>query len=213
MSLESPALLSASVQESSRTAGVPLTIYEHCLPYCAWIGPQFITCTVVDRNLLCTAAHSQPDWIVGASTKVHLNDYRTVDARVIAINRYLDVIWLQTEENICDETPDNTMPSKGRSYFAIGHSGRQLQESPRAVRDGIIVSGKITENGHILGSSGASPGDSGAPIFTKISGLLMGMIVGSEKVPIQSGPVAFVSHLPLAHIVPLNSLRLVPSLQ
>lgn len=201
--MESP--LSSS--NSSQSFSIPPTVLEYCKKYFAWIEGEYTALTIINENTLCTFAHGRESWEIGKVIRVTLSDRRKVNATVARIDRKLDVIWLRTEEKVCDAAPDSNLLSEGVTYFVIGCSGRQLQE-PFALSEGILCSSRLTKHGHILGTSGSAPGDSGAPVFWKSIGFLVGMVVGAEMAPVINQPVPHVSQRPRAIIVPISSLLL-----
>ncbi len=189
---------------------IPASILDYSSQYVAWVGNNFETCTVVSPDVLCTFAHDRSDWQVGDSKTVTLYNREVRDARVMKIDTTLDVIWLRTSREMCEVGPDTNLPTEGKSYFMIGHSGRQLLDDPRAVRDGIFCSTRITERGHVIGSSGSSKGDSGAPVFWKTNGCLVGMNVGCESIPVErdSSGSCYIGENPRCYVVPVSSLLL-----
>lgn len=189
---------------------VPDSTLDYCLKFIAYCG-EFESMTVIDRHRLCTFAHGDHEnWHPGTRVTIRLANRKELVATVVSVNRNLDVVWLETEEPVCNEKPDTTLPGEKTSYFVIGHSGRQLLNDPRTISEGIISSARITEKGHILGSSGSSPGDIGSPVFRKSTGDLMGMVVGGENVQVRRlGDGSFVVDSPSrAFIVPISSLLL-----
>ena len=58
-------------------------------------------------------------------------------------------------------------------------------DTPRVINEGVICSSSFTTSGHVLGTSGSSPGDSGSPVLSKaVPRELLGMVVGAEDVPV-----------------------------
>jgi hypothetical protein len=192
---------------SLHSTGIAPTILEYCYQYVAW-SQTFESFTIISKHTLCTNAHGR-HWGIGDVKSVILSDNRVIQVVVYAVDETLDVIWLKSDEPLCAEDPRTGLPSEGRSYFMVGHSGRQLQKDPMALRDGIFCSTQITTRGHVLGSSGSSKGDSGAPLFWKSTGRLVGMNVGCEIINVESSQGnLYVGETPRSYIVPISSLLL-----
>lgn len=191
------------------TLSIKQSVLDYCTQFFAWTGAERASCVIISKHHLCTYSHNR-QWSIGQEVVVNLVDHRQMVAEVVRIDQRLDVIWLKTHDELVDTEPDTSLPATGKKYFLIGNSATQLQESPKAVRDGIICSDKITLCGHVLGRSGSAPGDSGSPVFAQSSGDLLGMTVGSELVPVQGidQQKLSVSTPPRAYIVPINSLLL-----
>ena len=64
-----------------------------------------------------------------------------------------------------------------------GLSATTQQESPFSVSEGVVSSSRYNKLGHMSGSAGANPGDSGGGCFDSGS-CLVGINVGCENVPI-----------------------------
>jgi S1-C subfamily serine protease len=134
--------------------------------------------------------------------------------KVIIMSVQSDWILLESVVDLCEKEPPIGGTADGRKYIQLGLSARSLNESYVSVSNGVFCSSRINNLGHILGSAGANPGDSGGPCIDEISGDLIGMNVGSKNIHISgSGTVSeaydkasskFASR---AHIIPVIGLK------
>ena len=88
---------------------------------------------------------------------------------------------LESDKDLCENEP-----KKGYAleYIQLGLSATTQQESSLSISKGVISSSRFNKFGHLLGSTGANPGDSGGPCFDESTGALIGMNVGCENIPI-----------------------------
>ncbi|KAJ1499852.1 hypothetical protein HMI55_000612 [Coelomomyces lativittatus] len=81
----------------------------------------------------------------------------------------------------------------------------------------MLNSSRLNKFGHLLGSAGANPGDSGGPCFDESTGELIGINVGCEKIPISmerdTGAQIYDKissrYASRAHIIPVNIFQFV----
>ena len=95
-----------------------------------------------------------------------------------------DWVLLKCDVDLCDKEPFWDLTVDGLDYIQLGLSAITQNDSPFSVSKGVISSSRLNRLGHILGSAGANPGDSGGGCFHVSNGSLIGINVGSEKVSI-----------------------------
>ena len=118
---------------------------------------------------------------------------------------------------MCAEEPKKGLTVDGRGYIQLGLSATTQQESPFSISKGVISSSRLNKFGHLLGSAGANPGDSGCPCFDESTNDLIGMNFGCENVPFslekdtdaQIYDQVSSRYAARAHIIPVNSFQLV----
>jgi hypothetical protein len=155
-------------------------------PYLASIqNENSLECvTILDNQNMVTFAHtSHSMWQVGNNFVVYLPNRSSVVAKVVIIDKKLDVIWLKTDTQMDIERASRFMPYPGEPYFQLGFSATQQMDSPLNVQLGLIASQSYDANGHIRGGSSSCPGDSGGPLFDFYSGQFLGITVGNQVYP------------------------------
>ena len=87
-----------------------------------------------------------------------------------------------------------------------------------SVSNGVFCSCRINNLGHILGSAGANPGDSGGPCIDESSGDLIVMNVGSKNIHISGSDTVNEAYAKVssrfaarAHIIPVGSFFILSS--
>jgi hypothetical protein len=141
--------------------------------------------TIIGKRRAVTFAHTPHNTLkVGDEMEIWAteNDAQ-YNVKVLKINVESDWILLESEVNLCDEEPKKAATADGRRYFQLGLSATTQQESPFSVSEGVVSSSRYNKLGHMLGSAGANPGDSGGGCFDS-GGCLVGINVGCENVPI-----------------------------
>jgi hypothetical protein len=118
---------------------------------------------------------------------------------------------------LCVEEPKKGLKVDGRGYIQLGISATTQHDSPFSTSKGVVSSSRLNIFGHLLGSAGANPGESGGPCFDELTGELIGMNVGCENVPISLEKDTGVQiydkissrYAARAHIIPVNSFQFV----
>ncbi len=115
-----------------------------------------------------------------------MND-QLIECTVDMVNPRLDVVYLIANEQFVVEpvTVDIKSSYEGELYIHLGFSNTTQNQSPLSTTVANISSSRPDCDGHILGSVGSNPGDSGGPVFSFLSGELLGMLVGCSYNPKQ----------------------------
>lgn len=178
---------------------------------------------MVARNLLVTHRHAPHNtFIVGQKLAVYpcSREFDTdpIAVQVVIIDETKDFIVLESHTELCSIPPSLTLPYLGQEYFLVGFSALTQSTSPIAVSRGIISSVNVDNLGHILGSSGTNPGDSGGGIFDVSSSALLGVNVGTDQIRLNMTMMLQDVHntfttcsAPRAHIIPSNVFRFAPT--
>jgi hypothetical protein len=179
--------------------------------------------TVISKRRAITFAHDIHSTLkVGDYMQIYSMESskspKEYSVKVSLMNVAADWILLESEEDLCEKEPPIGVTADGRKYIQFGLSARSQNESRFSVSDGVISSSCINKFGHVLGSAGADPGDSGGPCIDEISGELIGMNVGSENIHISGSDTVneaydkvssrFASR---AHIIPVSSFFILSS--
>ena len=85
--------------------------------------------------------------------------------RVVLRHEINDLVILEADRDVCDDELELRAPQTGTPYTQLGLSALMVEESPFSVSRGVFVSNKITREGHLLGTAGSNPGDSGGGAF------------------------------------------------
>ena len=141
--------------------------------------------TAISKRRAITFAHDTHSTLkVGDYMKIYSMESskspKEYNLKVSGMNVECDWILLESEVDLCQDDPKIGVTADGRKYVQFGLSARSQIVSPFSVSNGVIRSSCINKFGHVLGSAGANPGDSGGPCIDENSGELVGMIVGSE---------------------------------
>lgn len=115
------------------------------------------------------------------------------------------------------DEPRKRLTGDGRGYIQSGFSATTHNDSPFSLYKGVISSSRLNKLGHLLGSAGANPGDSGGPCFDESTGELIGMNVDCENIPISiykdTGDQIYDKissrYAVRAHIIPVNIFQFV----
>ena len=171
--------------------------------------------TVFKKRRAVTFAHGEHQTL---KPGMRMNIYpvegkKEYDVEVIKTNAEDDWVLLESGVDLCKDEPKMALTADGRAYIQLGFSATTQQESPFSTSQGVISSCRLNQFGHILGSAGANPGDSGGPCFNKSTSELIGMNVGCEKIPIDmekdTGAQIYDKissrYASRAHIIPVNS--------
>lgn len=132
---------------------------------------------------------------------------------MVQTNSKSDWVLLECDKNLCEVEPKIGFPVDGRDYIQLGLSATTQDDSPLSTSKGVISSSRLNKIGHLLGSAGANPGDSGGPCFDMEIGELVGMNVGCENTPIYPDNDTLTDtynkissrYAARAHIVPVSS--------
>ena len=112
-------------------------------------------------------------------------DDQLIECKVDTVNARLDVVFLMAQTPFVVEPIDISSVYEGELYFHLGFSNTTQHETPLSVTVANISSILLDTDGHILGSVGSNPGDSGGPVFSLLTGALLGMLVGCASNPKQ----------------------------
>lgn len=163
--------------------------------------------TAFKKNRLVTFCHGmhqrlKPGDVISIYSALDDNEFK---ATVVQCNSLRDYVILETEEAVCEKPPIMSAPYQGEEYVQFGFSATTQENSPLAITVGVFTSTEFSAVGHMLGSAGSNPGDSGGGCFSLSSRHLFGINVGSDNLPI-SGETTL-NHLgsrfpSCAHIVP-----------
>ena len=136
--------------------------------------------------------------------------------KVRNVNIESDWVLLEADVDLCVDEPKKGLTVDGRGYIQFGLSATTQNDSPFSVSKGVISSSRLNKFGHLLGSAGANPGDSGGPCFDESTGELIGMNVGCENVPISieedTGAQIYrytLRNAARAHIIPVSSFQFI----
>jgi len=157
---------------------------------------------------LCTREHKGLN--PGDKFQIYTMNDEPVDVTVTVVKREMDFILLQSDKDVVKNPPKLASPYQGQEYFQFGLSATTQDKSPLSVSRGVISSNLLNSLGHMLGSAGANPGDSGGPCFDVNFQILFGVNVGVENVPITDGTTLFelgTRHAARAHILPSTLIR------
>jgi hypothetical protein len=136
---------------------------------------------------------------------------------VVRTDSNFDWVLLECDKDLCEVEPRIGLTADGRDYIQLGLSAITQHDSPLSASKGVISSSRVSTFGHMLGSAGANPGDSGGPCFDMEYGELIGMNVGCENTPIYPDNDTLTDtynkissrYASRAHIVPTESFRFV----
>jgi hypothetical protein len=173
--------------------------------------------TVIKKRRAITFAHNEHSTLQpGMSMKIYsIEGNVECDAKVVKTSTESDWVLLETDIDLCEDEPKKGLTVDGRGYIQLGLSATTQQDSPFCTSKGVISSSRLNKFGHLLGSAGANPGDSGGPCFDESTGELIGMNVGCENVPFNPDmdTVTQTYHkissrfASRAHIIPVNSFQ------
>ena len=171
--------------------------------------------TVFKKRRAVTFAHGEHQTLKpGMRMKIYpVEGKKEYDVEVIKTNAEGDWVLLESGVDLCEDEPKMALTADGRVYIQLGFSATTQQESPFSTSKGVISSCRLNRFGHVLGSAGANPGDSGGPCFNKSTSELIGMNVGCEKIPIDmekdTGAQIYDKissrYASRAHIIPVSS--------
>jgi hypothetical protein len=175
--------------------------------------------TVIKKRRAITFAHNEHSTLQpGMSMKIYsIEGNVECDAKVVKTSTESDWVLLETDIDLCEDEPKKGLTVDGRGYIQLGLSATTQQDSPFCTSKGVISSSRLNKFGHLLGSAGANPGDSGGPCIDESTGELIGMKVGCENVPFNPDmdTVTQTYHkissrfASRAHIIPVNSFQFV----
>jgi hypothetical protein len=142
--------------------------------------------TIIKKRTAITFAHNEHRTLeVGKIIKIYsIENGSQYDVKVCKINIESDWVLLEAEINLCADEPKKGLTVDGRGYIQLGLSATTQNDSPFSLSKGVIRSSRLNKFGHLLGSAGANPGDSGGPCFNESNGELIGMNVVCENVSI-----------------------------
>jgi hypothetical protein len=173
--------------------------------------------TVVKKRQAVTFAHDEHETLKpGMSMKIYsIEENVEYDVEVLETNLENDWVLLESQVDLCEDYPKIGVTADGRVYTQLDLSATNKLESPLSTSKGVISSSLINKFGLQLGSSGASPGDSGGPCFDESNGQLIGINVGCEDISISiendTGAQIFEKiafrYASRAHIIPVNSFQ------
>jgi hypothetical protein len=174
------------------------------------------TCLTLFRKSCAITFALQPHdtWQLGDTKDIFQVDEPEVayQMKVIHIDRAADFIVLKSQAgNVQDTEPTLCLPSIGSEYFQLGLSATSQLDSPLSLSKGVITSLKFNRNGHVLGSAGSHPGDSGGGCFGVETGLLYGINVGNDCLGITGNTTLTdlgTRYPARSHIVPSNLFAL-----
>jgi hypothetical protein len=106
------------------------------------------------------------------------------DVKGCKINIESDWVLLEAAIDLCVDESKKGLTVDGRGYIQLGLSATTQNSSPFSLSRGVISSSRLNKFGHLLGSAGANPGDSGGPCFDESTGEFIGMNIGCQNVPI-----------------------------
>jgi hypothetical protein len=105
---------------------------------------------------------------------------RPIPVTVLQSNTKADWLLLESQTDLCTEEPQLGFVVEGRGYYQLGLSAMSQLTSPISFTKGVISSTNPNDAGHVLGSAGANPGDSGGGCFEESTGCLLGINIGAE---------------------------------
>jgi hypothetical protein len=157
----------------------------------------FNCATAYMKHRLVTFAHGpHADLKVGDELHVHsvaehkfsasdTNKTEGIKVKVIHRSEQCDFLVLDSGDKKLYDFDDFACSAvcEGEEYLQLGLSALTQQE-PFSVSRGIINSGNRNGNGHILGTSGSNPGESGGGCFSLKYDNFFGINVGCENLPI-----------------------------
>jgi hypothetical protein len=126
-----------------------------------------------------------------------------------------DWVMLESSIDLCQDEPTWGVIADGRGYIQLGLSANTQHESPFSISKGVISSSRLNKLGHLLGSAGANPGDSGGPCFDESTSELIGINIGCENIPISidkdTGAQIYEKissrYASRAHIIPISTFQ------
>ena len=176
-------------------------------------------CVTIIKKRTAIIAHNEHRTLeVGNIIKIYsLENGSQYEVKVCKINIESDWVLLEAEIDLCVDEPNKGLTVDGRGYIQLGLSATTQNDSPFSLSKGVISSSRLNKFGHLLGSAGANPGDSGGPCFHESNGELIGMNVGCENVPINiekdTGAQMYDKissrYATRAHIIPVSSFQFV----
>ena len=173
--------------------------------------------TIIEKRKAVTFAHGEHCALQpGMSIKIYsIEGDIECEVKVFKTNARSDWVLLESGVDLCEDEPKKGLTTDGHGYIQLGLSATTQQESPFSTSKGVISSSRLNKFGHILGSAGANPGDSGGPCFDESTWELIGMNVGCENVPInpdkdtvtQTYDKISSRYAARAHIIPIASFQ------
>jgi hypothetical protein len=173
--------------------------------------------TVIGKRRAVTYAHSS--LAIGTIISIYSMDENTpIHVRVlnlVKVDPKRICVILESDVDLCEKEPVWSSIYGGLRYFQFGLSARDQENSPFAISTGVITSQNRNENGHLLGSAGANPGDSGGGCFGEY-GTLIGINVGSEALDMNEDKYTLTTtfnkiatrYASRAHIIPIDCFRM-----
>jgi hypothetical protein len=147
--------------------------------------------TIINTRNAVTYAHGDHSTLKAGDTftiySIRTNSKFVV--KVVQVNSAVDCVLLEAETDLCQEEPKAGMTIDGRGYVQLGLSANQT-DYPVTVSRGVISSSHVTKFGHISGSAGAQPSDSGGPCFDEVTCEFIGINLGCESVSIRTEQAA-----------------------
>ncbi len=175
--------------------------------------------TVIKKRKAITFAHNEHSALeLGMSIKIYsIEGNVECNAKVVKTSAESDCVLLETDIDLCEDEPKKGLTVDGRRYIQLGLSATTQQDSPFSTSKGVISSSRLNKFGHLLGSAGANPSDSGGPCFDESTGELIRMNVGCENIPIimerDTGVPIYDKissrYAARAHIIPVSSFQFV----
>jgi hypothetical protein len=175
--------------------------------------------TIIKKRTAITFAHNEHRTLeVGNIIKIYsLENGSQYDVKVCKINIESEWVLLEAEIDLCVDEPKKGLTVDGCGYIQLGLSATTQNDSPFSLSKGVISSSRLNKFGHLLGSAGATPGDSGGPCFDESTCELIGMNVDCENVPISiekdTGAQIYDKissrYAARAHIIPVSSFQFV----
>lgn len=173
--------------------------------------------TIITKRRAATFAHNEHHTLQpGNNIKIYSTEGNVqYDVIVVKTNAESDWVLLESDVDLCEEEPKKGLTVDGRGYIQLGLSATAQQDSPFSTSKGVISSSRLNKVGHLLGSAGANPGDSGGPCFDESTGELIGMNVGCENVSIHPDKDTVAQtynkissrYAARAHIIPVNCFQ------
>jgi hypothetical protein len=172
---------------------------------------------VIEKRRAVTFAHGEHQTLtLGSTTKIYsVEGEMSYDVKVLDMRAKNDWVMLESCIDLCQVEPTWGVIADGRGYIQLGLSAKTQQESPFSISKGVISTSRLNKLGHLLGSAGANPCDSGGPCFDESTSELIGINVGCENIPItiDKDTLSMVyskissRYASRAHIIPISTFQ------
>ena len=173
--------------------------------------------TVIEKRRAVTFAHGEHQTLtLGSTTKIYsVEGEMSYDVKVLDMRAKNDWVMLESSIDLCQVEPTWGVIADGRGYIQLGLSATTQQESPFSISKGVISTSRLNKLGHLLGSAGANPGDSGGPCIDESTSELIGINIGCENIPISidkdTGAQIYDKissrYASRAHIIPISTFQ------